>query len=128
MRDSNYQHTIKKAVDHLVDNLDTVARVGEWATLMGYSNAKKFSRHYLKCFQHRPSEKLEEVRLNSVVQQLRDSKRKSNLQIAWEHSFPDEKSLYNFVKYHLGCSPTQIKCMSDIQIADRLERHGSTDR
>ena len=39
---------ITRAVDLLEANLMDVARVTEWANLMGYKNPKKFSRRFLR--------------------------------------------------------------------------------
>lgn len=44
---------IGEAVEELKVNLETVARVSEWAALMGYDSAKLFSRHFLRHFGQR---------------------------------------------------------------------------
>src|SRR5690625_1778386 len=92
---------IESAIDVLEANLATTARIYEWAELMGYKHPKLFARHFIRRFHRRSSEVLTEVRLGSLIKQLRmnDS---SCLEVALEHSLPDEKALYNYLKYHLS--------------------------
>lgn len=106
---------IKYAIDELEANLATTARIYEWAELMGYENPKLFARHFIRQFHRRPSEVLTEVRLGSLIEQLRmnDS---SCLEVALEHSLPDEKALYNYFKRHLDCSPTEVQAMTEQEL------------
>lgn len=60
------QEPIEAAINVLKSNLDKVARVNEWAELMGYSSAKLFSRHFLKCFRQGPIKSLIQIRLISI--------------------------------------------------------------
>lgn len=110
---------IEDAVEELKNNLETVARVSEWAGLMGYKNPKLFSRHFLRQHKCRPSEVLKEVRLKSIIKELRENG-EGCLQTAWNHSLPDEKALYNYVKHHIDCSPTNIKFMSKKKLLDLM--------
>lgn len=115
---------IEKAVEELKENMETVARVDEWARLMGYKRTRLFSRHFLRHFRIRPSEVLKEVRLRSIIKQLRDNG-SSGLEVAVSHSLPNEKGMNNFVRRHLGVSPTKIKMMSDKELQGFMEKFGS---
>ncbi|MDZ7695065.1 MAG: helix-turn-helix domain-containing protein [Balneolaceae bacterium] len=119
---------ISRAVDVLKSNLIHVARVTEWASVMGYNNPKKFSRKFLRYHAVRPQKMLEYIRLKSIIQDLRDGNGISNFEIARTHGIPDEKALNKFINYHLGCPPTDVKEMSEEKIKDKLEKLGSKVR
>lgn len=67
---TNNRKPVANAIAELKANLDTVARVREWAELMGYENTRLFSRHFLKHFKDRPKPVLIRVRLQSIVRYL----------------------------------------------------------
>ena len=125
MRYENYQ--ISKAIEQLQANMAQVASVSEWAELMGYDHPKKFARTFLRHYQVRPKRMLGYVKLKSITHQLRNGSR-SNFAIARLHGIPDEIVLNKFVKYHIGCSPTEIKRMSDDELNQVLEKIGSNIR
>lgn len=104
------EKTIENAEEILKANLETVARVYEWARLLEYNNTTSFSDHFVKQYRCRPSEKLTKIRLESVIKVLRSTNKKC-LKVAWEHSMDNEKELYNFTTYHLGISPTKIRSL-----------------
>lgn len=108
------------AVEELKANLDTVARVYEWARLMGYKNPKLFGRHFIRRFRSRPSEMLKQIRLRSIISTLRRNN-KPCAEVAWKHSLPDEKALNNYTNRHAGYSPSQIREMSDQEIQALLK-------
>ncbi|NGP88123.1 AraC family transcriptional regulator [Fodinibius halophilus] len=110
---------IGDAIAELERHLDSVARVYEWAYLMNYKDSKLFSRHFLRHFRLRPSKVLKRVRLQSIIKQLRQNG-ESCIKIAWAHSLPDEKALYNFTNRHLAKSPTQLKALSDKEAEEVL--------
>lgn len=118
---------ISESVEVLQSNLNQAARVSEWAHLMGYNCPKKFARKFLHHYYERPQSYLTYIRLKSIVDNLRRSPR-SNFQIAIEHGIPDEIALNKFVNYHMGCSPTCVKNMSDKEMRVKLENFGSKDR
>jgi methylphosphotriester-DNA--protein-cysteine methyltransferase len=118
---------ISRAVEMLEDNLMKVARVIEWADLMGYKSPKRFSRKFLRHHEVRPQRVLEFVRLKSITCDLRNNNA-SNFEIARAHDIPDEKALNKFTNYHLGCSPTDLKMMSEYQLEKTLERLDSKIR
>lgn len=118
---------ISRAIDLLEENLKQVARVTEWAELMGYKNPKYFSRKFLRHHKIRPQKVLELTRLKSITIQLRKNNT-SNFQIAILHGIPDEIALNKFTNYHLGCSPTNIKRMPEKQLDKKMEKFGSYNR
>jgi hypothetical protein len=56
---------------------------------------------------------------------LREENNLSNHEIARKHSLPDEKALNKFTNYHLRCSPTEIKTISDVILKKRFENFGN---
>ena len=114
--------TITLAVTELKDNLSEVARVVEWAELMGYDNPRTFSDIFLRHYGIRPQKIMELVRLESIIRHLRSRRTTRNLLIARRHSIPDEKSLYNFTNYHLGYSPTNIRNMTDSEVRELMRQ------
>lgn len=111
---------IADSIQMLSANLSDTARVSEWAELMGYECPKKFARKFLHYFLVRPQKILEYVRLKSIANELRNSKRK-NFEIARNHGIADEIALNKFVNYHIGCSPRALKKMSDRKVNRKLE-------
>ncbi len=111
---------IEDAVDELKSNLETVARVSEWAALMEYRKPRTFSSDFRRHYRCNPSDVLKEVRLASIIGMLR-----TNNKFCWEvalvHSLPDEKALYNYVKRHMNCSPTKIKNMSKKELLSLID-------
>lgn len=112
--------TMVEAISKLKVNLPEVARVNEWAELMGYDNPRIFSDTFLRHYGIRPQKIMELVRLESIIQHLRSRQDARNLLIARFHSMPDEKTLNNFTNYHLGCSPTDIRNMTESKIRELM--------
>ena len=110
---------IHNAVDELKANLSDVARVFEWADLMGFEDPKRFSEQFLRHYGVRPQKIMELIRLESIIKYLRSEENYSNYKVARLHSLPCEKTLNNFTNYHTGHSPTALKNKSGKEI-DRL--------
>jgi len=108
---------IDRSVSLLRANLSKTARVSEWAELMGYTCPKRFARMFLRHYETRPQKILESVRIKSITNQLRDGQW-SNFEIARAHGIADEIALNKFVNYHLGCSPTCVKYLPEIQLRE----------
>lgn len=123
MEDQN--KPISTAIDELKNNLFTTARVCEWGRLMGYDDPKIFARKFLNYHEFPPQKVLAYLRLKSIIRHLRDKNDLTNFEIARAHSMPDEKSLNNFTNYHLCCSPTQLKEMTEKRINEKMEIFGS---
>lgn len=118
---------ISESISVLRRNLTRIARVEEWAYLMGYPNPKRFSRKFLHYYSVRPIQILKYIRLKSISLQLRN-KDDSNFEIARRHSIPDEKALNKFTNYHIGCSPSELRSMSEAMLEQELEKFGSEVR
>lgn len=112
---------LHNAVEELRANLTDVARVFEWADLMGYEDPKRFSEKFLRHFGVRPQKIMELIRLESIIRSLRSEEDYSNYKIARMHSLPCEKTLNNFTNYHTGYSPTALKMKSSKEIGDLME-------
>jgi methylphosphotriester-DNA--protein-cysteine methyltransferase len=115
---------ISESIETLNVNLRQVAQVGEWANLMGYQNAKKFSRRFLRHYAVRPCRMLVAIRLKSIFKDLQTGNY-SNFEIARRHSLPDEKALNKFVNYHLGCCPSELESMTEPLFKEKMEKFGS---
>lgn len=112
---------LNNAIDELKANLTDVARVFEWADLMGYEDPKRFSEKFLRHFGVRPQKIMELVRLESIIRYLRSDENCSNFKIARLHSLPCEKTLNNFTNYHTGHSPTTLRKKSEEEISRLME-------
>lgn len=112
---------MQNAVQQLRANLEEVARVSEWAVLMGYKNPKRFSEKFLRHYGVRPQKIMELVRLESIIRELRARIGGSHLRIAKMHSLPDEKTLNNFTNYHTGFSPTDLRNMTETEVESIME-------
>jgi transcriptional regulator GlxA family with amidase domain len=124
MRDTQQ---ISASIKKLEANLSQTARVEEWAELMGYKCPKKFARKFLRYYSVRPIKMLEFIRLRSIACQLRQGLY-SNFEIARNHGIPDEIALNKFVNYHLECSPSMVKRLSENQLEEKLKKFGSSIR
>lgn len=111
---------INQSVTVLRANLSKTARVSEWADLMGYKCPKRFARMFLRHYETRPQKIMESVRIKSITNQLREGKW-SNFEIARAHGISDEIALNKFVNYHLGCSPTRIKRLSEMELQQIMQ-------
>ena len=113
--------TLHNAVEELMANLTEVARVFEWADLMGYEDPKRFSEKFLRYYGVRPQKIMELVRLESIIRYLRSAEGYSNYKVARLHSLPCEKTLNNFTNYHAGYSPTALKHKSREEVDSLME-------
>lgn len=114
-------NSMENALPELKSNLTEIARVFEWARLMGYEDPKKFSEKFLRHYGIRPQKIMELVRLESIIRYLQSEQDFSNLKIARLHSLPCEKTLNNFTNYHAGYSPTDLRNKSEQEIQELLE-------
>ena len=112
---------IANAIEELEANLSQTARVEEWAKLMGYKCPKKFARKFLRYYSVRPKKMLEYIRLKEITSHLRNG-RSTNFEIARRHGIPDEIALNKFINYHVGCSPSDVKKMTDKQVMAIFEK------
>jgi methylphosphotriester-DNA--protein-cysteine methyltransferase len=118
------EEPLSDAIEKLKNHLSDIARVAEWADLMGYDNPKYFSEKFLQHYDVRPHKVMDYIRLKSITKYLRTTEY-SNHQIARIHSLPGEKALNNYTNYHLGHSPTNLKTMPEARLYSILEKFGS---
>jgi|GEM_PF-1135966 len=110
---------IGQAIPILEPNLDRIARVTEWAEVMGYRSHKKFRREFVRFYKINPGKVLTSIRLIHIIECLGDSEGVSFNEIAWDYSMNDHNELYGFVKRHTGYSPSEIKQMEPGERSDR---------
>ncbi len=115
--------SISIAVNQLSENLSDVGRVSEWAELIGYEDPKEFSEDFIRHYDVRPHKMMDLVRIKSIIKHLRDGEKISNHRIARAHSLPDEKALNNYLNYHLGYAPREIKSMPTNELQSLLDDH-----
>jgi len=101
---------IKYAFLYLNSHLPEVHTVSEWAVLLNMKR-NDFSRQFRNVFDMTPHHVLVFTKLYVIIKYLESGTHRSrkNYSVAVETGFSDEKKLYNFVKYHLDCSPTEIR-------------------
>ncbi|MEX0780997.1 MAG: AraC family transcriptional regulator [Balneolales bacterium] len=112
---------IGRAVKILETNLDRVCQVSEWADLLCYENENKFRRSFLRYFQRKPVKVLNEIRMKSIITDLRKNNSTSD-SIAWRHCLSDHNALYSFTKRHTGCSPTRIKEFNNKELSGIIKK------
>jgi AraC-like DNA-binding protein len=116
----NNRIPIEEAVDVLKTNLDTIASVTEWAIRMGYGNSKTFRRHFKREFRSNPGRILTDIRLTAIVIDIHKNHSTCD-EIAWKYCLPDGKGVSNLIKYHLGCTPSDIRELPPNQIDMKLQ-------
>lgn len=116
---------ISEAVEQLKDHQPDIVRVYEWAELMGYETPKKFARAFLRHYGKRPKKVMNRLRLSRIIRDLRTSPDSSHFRIARAHGLPDDNALNKFLNYHLDCSPSAVKSMSEERCKVLLEKIGS---
>lgn len=112
---------ISFAIKKLRDNLSDIARVSEWAELMGYDNPKDFGEDFLQHHEVRPHKAMDSIRLKSIIKYLRAGEY-THHKIARAHSLPNEKALNNYTNYHLGYSPSELKYMKENELESLLDK------
>lgn len=114
------QDNISEAVEKLKANLYVIASVQQWAILMGYDCPKLFARKFQQHFEVRPNIYLKYLRLKYISEELR-KRSHSNFEIARKFGVVDEIALNKYIKYHLNCSPTEVKMMKKRQFEKSLK-------
>lgn len=122
-----YKSQITSSLEILQENLESTTQVSEWARLAGFKCPKKFSRYFQRHYSMRPLTYLKYVRLINIIKDLRSSNA-ANFEVARRYGICDEIALNKFINYHLGCSPSELKCMHQGKLDAKLEKIGSKVR
>lgn len=101
--------SIREADVLLEKNIQSIRTVTEWASLMGYQDISFFSRKYRNQHKQVAIKRLTQLRLKCIEDLLKTEQSILNYELARRVGLRDEQDLYNFVRYHKGCSPTQLK-------------------
>ncbi|SMO48513.1 helix-turn-helix domain-containing protein [Gracilimonas mengyeensis] len=100
---------IKVAVTTFNENVSNIHTVEEWANQLEYNSAKSFSRR-IKIHFCKPAIKvMTELRIKRIIEIMHRSPEESFFGVARMVGLKDEKSLYDYVKYHTDLSPTALK-------------------
>jgi methylphosphotriester-DNA--protein-cysteine methyltransferase len=92
----------------------------EWTNRMDYNNPKTFRRHFKPEFRINPGRIVIATRLSYIVHDIKKNNSTCD-EIAWKYCLPDGKGLSNLLKYHLRCTPTDIREMSDGELEVKME-------
>ncbi|MTI89283.1 MAG: AraC family transcriptional regulator [Balneolaceae bacterium] len=104
-----YKEEIELAIRAFKNNIEDIHTVQEWASYANFSSTKSFSRQ-IKIHFGKPAIKvMTELRLQKVIELMLKSPEESLFCIARMVGLKDEKSLYDYVKYHTELSPTSLK-------------------
>ena len=100
---------IREADEILALNIQSIRTVTEWATFMGYRDISFFSRRYRNHYNLVAMKRLTNMRMKQIELLMKNNRDILNYELARRVGLRDEQDLYNFVSYHRGCSPTQLK-------------------
>ncbi|MCC5905705.1 MAG: hypothetical protein JJU13_05850 [Balneolaceae bacterium] len=114
------RQNISESVQQLKNNLKRTKSVKDWAGLMGYNCPDRFARIFESYYSIRPYSCLKYYRLRCISNALRKNNQ-SNFEVARQHGLVDEIALNKYINYHLNCSPTEVKNMSDQQLREKFE-------
>lgn len=100
--------SISYAIDYLESHFGEIFTVKEWASGMGYAPNtfwRKFRQHY----KIRPNEVLLELKKRKLIELIISKPELDNTGIAFEFGLTDGNGLYQFVKKHFKCTPSELK-------------------
>lgn len=104
------------------ENLKEIRTVTEWAEKMGYENPKYFSREFRNYFGNRPLRILNLLRSIKSIELLKTTD-KTVFEISYfKVSIGDEKRFCQFLRYHTGYSPRNIRAMKNDEVSKLLEK------
>jgi transcriptional regulator GlxA family with amidase domain len=90
---------INKANEVLLENLNQIRTVSEWAELMGWERSD-FSRTYSRQHSVTAKQKLNTEKLRLIERLFGEDPYAKSYEIACETGFKDEKALYDYLRYH----------------------------
>lgn len=82
----------------LLSNLNEIDTISEWADLVGYGCAKKFSADYRNRYKKRPKKDMINYKLNKAIELIKSNPEQSLYEVALKIGKKDEKSLHAFFK------------------------------
>ena len=113
---------MEEALQIAQQNLKEIRTVTDWAEKMGYCCSKDFSRRFRNHYQARPSKILNSIKLKKAIQLLLKTN-KTIYEIGYcELGIGDEKAFWQYMKYHTGDSPREIKAMENSKVAKVFEK------
>lgn len=107
---------IENALKVAKENLRRIRTVKDWAESMGYSCTKDFSRRMRNYYKMRPSKSL--ISLKSIIAiKLLSETEKTVYEIGYcRLGIGDEKKFWQFMRYHTGYSPTEVRAMKKVEV------------
>ena len=95
VRDMAYRQ-IEIAIQVLIQNIDEIRGVSEWAAFMGYSRAH-FCRKFTKCFGENPKMVLRRAKFRKICRVIQSDWSATAYKVALEAGLRNEKSLHKFL-------------------------------
>lgn len=99
---------IEEAEDVLDRKFDTIFSVEKWAEQMGYSKSY-FWRKFESCFKKTPRRAFIEKKKAVLTTFLEENRTCKSSEAARKIHLMDGNGLYQFVRRHFNCTPTELK-------------------
>lgn len=106
---NEYGEEMRMAVEVFNKNVAIIHTVEEWAFFMQFKSAKTFSRHVKIHFGRSAVKVMTELRVKKIMELMESVPEDSLFCVARLVGLKDEKSLYDYIKYHTKLSPTVLK-------------------
>lgn len=104
----NKKHRIEAAGHVLAAHINEIRSVNDWADLMGWDRTE-FSRQFRRKNGVSAKDRLRELKFGAINDYFFDQPEARYYEVAYDLGFRDEKALYDYVRYHHKCSPTDYK-------------------
>lgn len=106
---SGYEKESELAIRVFNNNIALIHTVEEWASSMNYRSAKTFSRHIKIHFGISAVKVMTQLRVKKIMELMHSVPEDSLFCVARLVGLKDEKSLYDYIKYHTKLSPTTLR-------------------
>lgn len=113
---------MEEALQIAQQHLKEIRTVKEWAEVMGYPCSKDFSRRFRNHYQERPSKLLKTIKLKKAIQYLINTNKTIYEIGCCELGIGDEKAFWQYMKYHTGYSPRELKSLENSKLVKVLRK------
>lgn len=101
---------VEKLINHLLDNIEEIKTVEDWASSSGYSKSH-FARLISTRYHRTPEYMLRWIRLMKIAQEFHRDHKKICYAVAVDSGLSNDNGLCYFVKKHLGITPGILRDM-----------------
>lgn len=102
--------SVGKLVNHLLEHIDEIKTVEDWAASSGYSKSY-FTRLVSAQYRRTPEFILRWIRLMKIAQEFHQDQNKICYAVAVDSGLSDDNGLCYFVKRHMGITPGILRDM-----------------